>query len=73
MVVSFLRTDETSTVSFFGGEFVVVNHEANGHQDKFEFPLFAGTSPGALDVAFLSAQVVVDQDSNGHQESESES
>jgi hypothetical protein len=69
-VVSVLDTDDSFTVSFFGGEFVVVNQDIGGHQDDLELPVFAGTSLGVLNVAFLSAHVVVDQNSNGHQESE---
>jgi hypothetical protein len=68
IVVSVLNIDDTPTVSFFGGAFVVVNQEVDGHQDDLESPAFAGISLGALKVAFLSAQVVVDQESNGHQE-----
>lgn len=72
-MVSVLATDETATVSFFGGEFEVVNQELNGHHDDLEFPLFSGFLLGALNVAFLAAHGVVDQDTKGHQELDSDS
>lgn len=48
IVVSVLNTDETATVSFLGGESVVVNQDVKGHQDGLEFPLFADVTLGAL-------------------------